>query len=328
MKILLILLLIVGCSHSSKISNKIPDWVKNPYNSYPEKEYLAVVGVGDSQKDALNMAYSKISNIFGVDVKANSRVIQEYRQIISSKSEVYEKNESSSDVSVKSTHNLLNVNYGENYSSKDGRVFQLAYIERKSTAKIYREIILSNQHSILFYLNNKQTNLIMEYSFLKAALTISTVNQSLINQLKIIYPKEKIKLDYSHFLIKTKVAQLINNIGFSIKSEKKVETIINKIINSLGFPITKEPVFEIFTDVKIKKSGLIKDGQIFLDWNLSLKLVDEKSRIIFSTFEKGREGGINRVEAENKTYFQIEKRLKTKIEKELRDYFLKNILSI
>ena len=197
MKIFLVLaLFIFGCSGSPKVSKQqsIPPWIDNPQVEYPKSEYVVVVGVGDNYDDAQKSAFSKISSIFKTEVSVSGKVIDEYKQVLSSFSQdvEVEKSLSTKEITTKSQETLLNVKFGKSFSANDGRVYVIAYLDRDETATIYRQKINSNKRAIEFYLDEKSDELILQFAFLKAAYTISKVNQMLTSQLQIISSSSKI----------------------------------------------------------------------------------------------------------------------------------------
>lgn len=197
MKIFLVLALcIFGCSGSPKVSKQegTPQWIDNPQVEYPKSEYVVVVGVGDNYDDAQKSAFSKISSIFKTEVSVSGKVIDEYKQVLSSFSQdvEVEKSLSKNEITTKSQETLLNVRFGKSFSANDGRVYVIAYLDRDETATIYRQKINSNKRAIEFYLDEKSDELILQFAFLKAAYTISKVNQMLTSQLQIISSSSKI----------------------------------------------------------------------------------------------------------------------------------------
>ncbi len=327
---------LVGCAGSSSASKSDaqPNWINNPAALYSSKKYIAVLGTGDNLSQAQNNASSSISKIFDSNIVVDNSLNQEYIEILSSEGLFQnESTQSTSKVSVKSDQKLFNIKFGESFTNQLGKVYTIAYIDRQETAQIYEEKIMDNHDKILFFTEraSRAKDIMEQYAYTKAAHTFSTINQELIEQLGIISQDEKemLILQYSHSLIAATLRELANKIGFwiEIKNDQnsRVKNILVKVINDLGFPISPKPLLTFVGDIRFSDVDLEKENQEFIVWELNLSMKDRENRIIFSVYEKGREGGINRSSAVNKTYYQIEKRFKEKLKSDIYSYFNSSI---
>ena len=132
-----------------------PAWLLNPYNLYSEAEYLAVIGEGDTRRDAESSAAGSLSRIFETNVQVDSVAIQRYNEIAKDGGYQIENEKSITEtVSLQSQQTLINVQYGDTYLNDTGRYYIIAYINRNLTAQIYREKINKNSEAVMNFLNS------------------------------------------------------------------------------------------------------------------------------------------------------------------------------
>ncbi|OHD32000.1 MAG: hypothetical protein A2Y31_04450 [Spirochaetes bacterium GWC2_52_13] len=69
--VLAVVLFGVGCAGSGRIDGKTPGWVNSLYDSrYDEKTFLCAVGTGSTRENAVNAAFSSLSQVFNARVES------------------------------------------------------------------------------------------------------------------------------------------------------------------------------------------------------------------------------------------------------------------
>jgi len=331
--LLLIILILVSCADKAKVIliEKKPLWMGNKNLLYPNDLYLSALGNGDSYQEAQNLARANISRIFKSDINSVSQLSQKYVEVLKKKTfENMETTTQDKSVTVKSKQNLMNIKFGENYTDKTGIIHTVAYINRKETGKIYEQKIFENSNNINIFLDkaNSTRDLIEKYAYYKAAYAYASINKILIDQLMIISPKDgqTTLVSYSYGEISSNLKSIGKQITFeaTIKNDKndKIKDIIGDIFSDLGFSGGQNALLKIDGRVDFEEVDLGYEDKKFIGWELSLKLVQtDIGTSIFSTSDIGREGGTDLKRAQQTTYYQIRKRMKSVIVSRIEKYF-------
>ncbi len=292
-----------------------PAWVQNPYNLYPEAEYLAVIGEGDTRRDAESSAAGALSRIFETNVQVDSVAIQRYNEIAKDGGYQTENEKSITEtVNIQSQQTLINVQFGDSYLNDTGRYYVIAYINRNLTAQIYHEKINKNSEAVMNFLDssNKASGILKKFAYIDAAFLFSVSNESLLNQLAIISPgyKDSITKPYNHndILIKrTEIAgQMIFSINIQNDRDDKIANIVTQLLSSRGFAITDSfAPLTISGNVTIEPVQL-DNGYENVRWTLTVDLKDETGNILVSFNKDQRETSVSQSQAEAIAYNQME----------------------
>ena len=295
-----------------------PAWVQNPYNLYPEAEYLAVIGEGDTRRDAESNALGSLSRIFETNVQVDSVAIARYNEIAKDGGYETEFEKSITEtVNVQSQQTLINVQYGDIYLNDTGRYYIIAYISRNLTAQIYHEKINKNSEAVMNFLNssNQASGILRKFAYIDAAFLFSVSNESLLGQLSIISPgyKNSIAIPYSHndiLMQRTEIAgQMIFSINIINDSDDKIANIITQLLSSRGFAVT-----DSFAPLAISGNVLIEPVQLNNDyenvrWTLTVDLKDETGNILVSFNKDQRETSVSQSQAIAIAYNQMESKI-------------------
>lgn len=326
--LLLIALLLLSCSVYAK-KNKAPKWLDNPKNVYPENMYLSALGEGDSREMAESMAAANLARIFETNVKTDQTYTQRYMELTKNGQTSYEdQSETSKNVNISADQTLINIEFGESYTDKMGRVHVIAYLNRLKTADIYEQKIMENAGKIKQYkkMADESFDILFDYAAMSAAAAFSSQNEILLSQLGIILPsaKEMLELDYNHTEIMKQTAEIAKQIGFSVNikndEDNKITILVEELMNDLGFVISDSPLLVAKGMVLFEETDMQRQEK-FVRYELQLQVIDPIGNTILTLDEKGREGHISYSEAKARAVRSVEKEIKKNLKKKIISYF-------
>ncbi len=331
MVLILVMVIISACATASKKAVAPPEWLNNPYATYPEQLYLAAIGSGDSRAQAERNAAAKLAQIFETSVSVDETHRQRYKEITGSELMSFE-DEFSMDRSVRleAEQTLINITYADSYRDNMGQVHVLAYIHRMRTADIYENKIAENADKVnqLIAQSNNSGNQLIKYAAMNAAQAVANSNQILIDQLSIISPdsKEFLNLNYNMNSINQRVGELARDITFEIEIENddnnQISILISDMLNDLGFMITTHGMLLIDGKIDFEETDLGRaDGVVFVRYDLQLRVIDDYGNIIISMNERGREGHNNFHEARQRCLRTIQQKIDQALQNRLISYF-------
>jgi hypothetical protein len=326
----IIFVLLLSCAaHASKRKGSKPKWLKNPKAVYYEQMYLTAIGEGDSRSDAENMAAGNLARIFESNIKAEETVNQRYMELIkNSKTDFEEQTDVTKSVNIQSQQTLFNIQFGESYTDEVGRVHAIAFLNRMKTAEIYENKINKNAIRINYFLGiaEKSVDPILKYAVMSAASAVSSINETLLAQLTIIFPSaiDMLEINYNHDKIvkDTNVAAANVSCKIAIKNdeENKITIMLEELINDLGFVLSKENVLKIDGNILLEKTDMKRDLE-FIRYELQINITDNKDNVIVSMSKKGREGHISAIEAKARAIRTLSKKINKQLKKKLIAYF-------
>ncbi len=329
--IILVMVIISACATASQKADAPPEWLNNPYATYPEQLYLASIGSGDSRAQAERNAAAKLAQIFETSVSVDETHRQRYKEITGSELMSFE-DEFSMDRSVRleAEQTLINITYADSYRDNMGKVHVLAYIHRMRTADIYENKIAENADKVnqLIAQSNNSGNQLIKYAAMNAAQAVANSNQILIDQLSIISPdsKEFLNLNYNMNSINQRVGELARDITFEIEIENddnnQISILLSDMLNELGFMITTHGMLLIDGKIDFEETDLGRaDGVVFVRYDLQLRVIDDYGNIIISMNERGREGHNNFREARQRCLRTIQQKIDQALQNRLISYF-------
>ncbi len=326
----IIVFLILSCAvHAKRKKNSQPKWLKNPKAVYSEQMYLTAIGEGDSRSDAENMAAGNLARIFESNIKAEETVNQRYMELTkNSKTDFEEQTNVTKSVNIQSQQTLFNIQFGESYTDDVGRIYAIAYLNRMKTAEIYENKINKNAGRIDYFMGiaEKSNNPILKYAAMSAASAVSSINESLLAQLAIIFPSaiDMLEINYNHDQIVKEANAAAKAVSCKIDiqndEENKVTILLEELINDMGFVLSENNVLKIDGNILLEKTDLKRDLE-FVRYELQINVTDNKDNVIVSMSEKGREGHISASEAEARAIRTLSKKINKQLKKKLVAYF-------
>ncbi|MCK5051226.1 MAG: LPP20 family lipoprotein [Candidatus Cloacimonetes bacterium] len=325
----IIIILILSCAaHAKKRKGSKPEWLMNPKAVYSEQMYLTAIGEGDSRSDAENMAAGKLARIFESNIKAEETVNQRYMELTkNNKTSTEEQTDVTKSVNIQSQQTLFNIQYGESYTDDVGQVHAIAFLNRMKTAEIYESKINKNAGRIDYFIGiaDKSADPILKYAAMSAASAVSSINESLLAQLTIIFPSaiDMLEINYNHDIIvrdaKAAAAAVSCKIEIQNDEENKITILLEELINDLGFVLSKDNVLKIDGNILLEETDLKRDLE-FIRFELQINVSDNKDNIIVSMSEKGREGHVSASEAKARAIRTLGKKINKQLKKKLITY--------
>ncbi len=325
----IILFLILSCAvHAKRKKSSQPEWLKNPKAVYSEQMYLTAIGEGDSRSDAENMAAGNLARIFESNIKAEETVNQRYMELTkNSKTDFEEQTDVTKSVNIQSQQTLFNIQFGESYTDDVGRIYAIAYLNRMKTAEIYENKINKNADRINYFMgiSEKSADAILKYAAMSAATTVSSINESLLAQLTIIFPStiDMLEINYNHDQIVKEANAAAKAVSCKIDiqndEENKVTILLEELINDMGFVLSENNVLKIDGNILLEKTDLKRDLE-FVRYELQINVTDNKDNVIVSMSEKGREGHVSVSEAKARAIRTLSKKINKQLKKKLIAY--------
>ncbi len=329
MKRILVLLAVIILVYSC--SSSMPKWYTEKDNFFPESEYLLAKGYGITPEKAVEDAIVELSRIFGTKVSVEKDVLERYESI--SDSDNMDLHESYYEFSTEFTkfiseQNLVNVRYMDPVREKRGLYFTVAYLERDKTANILMNRLERLEESINFHVkaSNASLDVIEKYRHLNAAWLSAAKETMMQEQLDVLAPGMSLKMKYSMEALakmKSKTADLISFNIRSIKSPNKhVKQAIAKVINDNGFKVLEgTAMMTVNYHSDMKEIDIHQDMLVFVAWDFDIKMRDWKKQTLLSIYEQGREGSLDRYNAELHAIEHIQKYIDTEFRDEFNTFF-------
>ncbi len=295
-----------------------PRWMFDIYDSYPDNEYLAVIGEGDTRREAEADAAGALSKIFISNIEVESTAVMRYRELDtgSNNTSVTEKRLDKT-VTLGSLQSLFNIQFSDIYADKLGLVHIVGYLNRKETAKIYLQKIAQNGERVTGFLKNmpEAEGIIRQYAHIDAAVIFAKTNELLLEQLTIISPaaRKMVGLPYDLSKLTKLYTETAGKMAFSLKikndSDSKIAKITAHMLNKKGFTVAKGAAALSVAGEVLIEDTILNNKYKNVRWTLMLEMRDEQGQVIVSYQKNQRESAISRPEAVARSYREMEKQI-------------------
>jgi hypothetical protein len=295
-----------------------PRWMTKLEDAYPEKDYLAVVGEGDTRRNAESDAAGALARIFGSNIKVETEAIVRYKELENESGGSYQlEKEANKEVDILAQQMLYNLQYSDPYTDKEGRVHVVGYLNRKETAKIYKDKIDKNSERIATFRQNalKSERLFTKFAFIDAAIIFAKNNELLLDQLNIIYTpvRKMVELPYKLDELNTLYSQIAEQMVFDVRitndMEDKIANLVSGLLGERGFSIRAGGTLKVTGDVKLEPLKL-NNKYDNIRWYLNLQMKDETGKTIVSFNKNQRESAVSKSAVEARAYLEMEKQIK------------------
>ncbi len=305
---LLVPTLLSGCA---SFTGRTPDWVANPKSAYPENQYLAAVGEGDTRHAAENAAAANLSRVFEAHIESDERMIDQTHETGRS---LERTTDFTADVNILSSQTLYNIQHAEAWKDRNGRYHAVAYLERRTTAALYRDKIGEQTARVHFLMATAEQSAepLQKYANLRAALRQATETDYLLRQLKVIHPPSvpDATPGYSIDRLRKALADAAGGIkvGIAIEGDEggRMAACIEELATGYGFAVGRPATLDIAGRVSIADTGQRMANLCFVRYALALQLMDGHGAILATINEKGREGHTSLAEANARAFRTLE----------------------
>lgn len=318
-----------GPSPSGNGGGSRPAWMDDLNTLYPEDQFLAVIGEGDSLQKAKANAASDVALIFQNRITVDNTMESRYEELMSSGvlAGVSESTTITENINQQSNQELTNMKYGESWVDNMGRTYVIGYIDRFETGNLYK-VRIEDQAKVVVHLlgrSNSQDTLLGRYAFLDAAFVVAMGNEVLIEQLDIINPaiKRVIHLGYNLADLKAQRADTASRMSFAIRVQgdiqNRIEPIIASIITDLGFVLGNGPL-QVSGNFSMEQIDRANDF-VNYKWYLSLNLVDDYGVPVVAFEADNISAGLTDTAAQSRVNKDVETEIQRVFNRELNQYF-------
>jgi hypothetical protein len=308
----------------------LPEWYLNPQNVYPSETFLTAIGTGDSRRDAEQQALAGLSQIFEAEISVDSRTSERYSELMTAQGTVSENElRLAQDTNVRSNQTLLNVQYGEAAVDEMGQVHVIAYIERIPTGRVYVDLIDKNSDQVESFLEqaSRSEDLVREYAYTSAAAVVSSTNEVLRDQLRIIAPgfSEIASLSYDPDEVLQRRADVASRMRTSVDVDGdesgRIAGVVRSALSEERFPLgASDPVFRVTGSLRID-DGEVNDDFQSVRWTLTLDFTGPQGNTLITFDEQSRASGVSREAAVSFAYTDMEEAVAQGFVGAIRRYF-------
>lgn len=246
--IFLVTLTLTSCRSMIQESSA-PLWIESPYDAtYPENRYLCSIGVGTTRENAINAAYSSLSQIFSAKV---SSVVTTYG---------YSSSESEGDslfftnfdsmidqgrVESESAQ-IIGTQVVNTWVDSEGKVWVRIALDREKSASLYEREAdeLEKRVESIRNLSNQESSFASQFFLLREALPYALSHQNFANQIQflsskrvnsLLYPLEKELKERAR-----KITMFIEVDGVDEMSENSLYREYASLYSDYGFQVVKQ----------------------------------------------------------------------------------------
>jgi len=320
---LFMLMLFTGCSSPEQ---PFPDWIVRPQEKYPEAQYLTAIGEGDSRRSAENNAAAGLSRIFESQIRSQETLSETTTETRGTSETFDQFSTLNADIRIGSEQELLNIQFGETFTDRHGRVHTAAFIPRTETAAIYRKRIGEGSSAIVLLtrLSNTATDPVEKYSLRRAAVRRALENDRLLAQLDIIDPSARnaLSLHYDASTLYAETAAAARNVTFSVENvDEAMRTVLASVLTGMGFSEKNEfPAFTFSGTATFEEMDLHRGSLVFVRYRFVLEMRTRDENLALAPNGSRREGHISFEEATARAARSLQTELKTLIPRELGAY--------
>ncbi len=321
-----------GCTLTPPpVSAGRPGWMENPQQKYPVNRYLTAVGEGDTLQAAESVALGNLARIFESEVTVDERLAERYVELIGKQNFYQEQTQFERDVTVRTSQELLNVQYPERYTDRrTGRVYVLASLHRGETAEVYVTRLKQNDALTSRFAARAEaaSSPAVRFAALSAAVAVSADSRRLLDQLDILLPaaKSRVPLSFAHDVLTQRLGEAAQTIGFSVAIENdpqgKLAQTVRALLTEFGFSVAPADAFlRVRGAVGMEHTDLGRQGLSFVRYTMQMVMEDAFGNVVAALSESGREGHVAEIEAINRCVRSMEAAVRRELPRRLFLYF-------
>ena len=189
----------IGCSGMGGIDGKAPGWVNSLYDSrYDEKTFLCAVGTGSTRENAVNAAFSSLSQVFNTRVEST---ISHYTTSTASNigGEVtFTDSDSLVDQGrlTTETDRIVGGQVVSTWIAPDSIVWVRVAIDRKKTAQLYEKDMAAIEQEVgrIRMASHREESTVVRFFSLLPALKPALQHQQMVEQVRLMTGVSKTSL--------------------------------------------------------------------------------------------------------------------------------------
>lgn len=249
MGIFLMTILLASCA-SFRVDTGTPGWIDTLYDrSYPEREYLCAIGAGSTRENAVNAAFSSLSQVFNTRVESTVLTYTSSSASLEGSEVVFSDSESMIDQGSVSTsaERIIGGQTVNTWVAPDGTVWVRVAIDRKKSAALYEKDMGEVEREVAqIKMNAAQApDGLARYFRLRSALAPALSHQQMVEQVRVLTGSAKAGLLQP---LERELDQLAASITLAMDVEltsdapssarTQLESAFASLFNDYGFTVT------------------------------------------------------------------------------------------
>jgi hypothetical protein len=296
-------------------SSAPPLWLTDLNAAYPEAKYLSAVGSGANRRSAEDDAAGGMARLFTVNVKVDSVAQQRYAEFVKGdKSYTESEMAVSQTVGTQASEQFVNLRFSDPYSDAQGTVHAAAYIERESTAAIYRSLIQKDLKKLDDFLGrgSSSTGVLKRYAFFDAAYSVGLNAERLLGQLRIIHANTARPLESLLDLKKVttardrEAARLTYMMDISGDEDQRLAGIVRKTLDGMSLSYREGGRLSVKGSWSVEPVTVNPQFKS-VQWTVNISLYNEAGAAIATFTKQARQNGATESQALSLAYREVEK---------------------
>lgn len=267
----------------------MPDWVQNYRKVYPNSEYLAQRGSGDSAEKAKTDAIGALSRYFQSSVNAS---LSTTLSSVTTNDSIYEKTVVVDEVNVQSQVEFFGLEYTEPfYVKSEKKWYCVVYMNRDEAWQQYKPQIdiKKNSFSGLYKNLEKETDYFTKLGMCKKVWTVGTELLQKLEYGRIINPSEEAQYqkerdEIAEIPVIFETAKQNCSVYININSDynKMISTAVSTVLTDTGFTVAKtkaEANYVAEINVDDNETGA---DPVSIKPSVNIKISSKKAKTVFS----------------------------------------------
>jgi hypothetical protein len=318
---------------SSQNVREKPAWVDAPDSVYSRQRYVSAVGFGGDRRQAERNALANLTGVFGQSIQAEMKTVSNYSEAVRTGAiQAAENNTVQNAITTSAAmDSLVGAEIADVWFDSRGAYYAAAVMEKAKTAALYADLIRSNERIItdLMDMGAVERNTLNGYSRCLLSATIADANRVYANVLTYvgnasgINPGEMKKGEE----YRLQAADIARNIPIAVRvngdRSDRIKTAFSSALSRLGFRSGGgNSRYVLEAGLTLTPAELPNQQNTFVRYLVDAELKDGagENAVLLPYSASGREGHLNRAEAEERAVKAAERKISDEFGTSLQDY--------
>jgi len=296
------LFLLVGCLSQGIYQQEEPIWINNLYdNLYPEADYLCAVGSASDRINAINAAFSSLSQTFNAKVDSLVRSYSESYNV--NETYFYDSEALIDQLSVTSQAEvIIGAQVVNSYVDKNNLHWVRIAIDRKKGVALYLEKMAKYEEDInrIIRVASLASSPLERYFKLLSAHQVALKHQNLADQAQVLSGKSQKQLLWQ---LQNRLDDLSSSIDLKVEIEqssdkerdKELKSAFDSLLDDWGFTIKEEGAVVLVT-YNTYRVDAEQSPYRQIRWSITVTF-KEGSLTLATLHKEGRETALNENDA-------------------------------
>lgn len=307
--------------------SSVPNWFQNYKTVYPDKDYIAQRGSGDSEETAKTDALAQIARYFQTQVNAN---LTTSIVAISQGENLIEETKIKNNVEVLSQVELFTVEYTDSYyNKKEKKWYCVAYINRENAWKLYKsQIDMEKTLFENFYMKaEKETEPFLRFTLFKQTwekgkdfLETLEYGRLLNDKHEMEYTDVKAKLANVPMFLQDSISKSTINLEIQGDYGNIIENAIINAFFECGFVIGDNGMYTLFVEIE---PNVIGNNPLSISPSINVVLKNKSNKSFYNYSYKSQEKIVSYTleNAQKKAYSKVADVVLKEIPENIRETF-------